>query len=76
MGIRHLNIFFTFSFSKCIKNFLTSGSTVTVRPSIRGACLEVILQQKIMEVIFYKDGAEVKDKYIEFDMLALFSLGK
>lgn len=58
------------------KNTLTSGFTATVRPSISGGCLEVILQQKIIEVIFYKDEAEVKDfKYVEFDMLALFSLG-
>lgn len=58
------------------KNSFTSGFTATERPSISGACLEVILQQKIIEVIFYKGEAEVKDfKYIEFDMLALFSLG-
>lgn len=58
------------------KNSLTSGFTATVRPGISGGCLKVLLQQKIIEVILYKDEAEVKDfKYIEFDMLALFSLG-
>lgn len=40
---------------------LTSGFTAAVRPSIIGACLEVILQQKIIEVIFYKDEAEIMD---------------